>query len=222
MNQLSLSLALALSAMALAVQAEDRAGQDRYKSTAGQSTHAEKMRQSLDARIARASAGYEKAAKTSDESAQIVGLVSFSDRLTIAEVKHLRAACDCQVLELQRTIGETQMGWEVSAEQLSSEPYVQRIESEYRAHLEFVLGELEVELQREPADSPQSRYSRQKLAAFSSALAEARATGLKLNGVIFAAPPSGLAKIKSQAPVLAIEIMSGSQHAFAIPLEIYQ
>ena len=136
MNLLCLSLALVLSALALNAQAQNRAGQDRYKSTAGQSTHAEKMRQSIEARIARASAAYEKAAKSSDESAPIVGLVSFRERLTISDLKQLRAACGGQLLELQRTIGETQMGWEVSAEQLSSEPYVQRLEAETKERLE--------------------------------------------------------------------------------------
>jgi hypothetical protein len=222
MNLRSVSLALALSAMALHAQAEDRAGQDRYKSTAAQSAHADKMRQSIDARIARASAGYEKATKATDASAQLIGLVSFSERLTPAHLTQLRAACACQIVEVQRTIGETQMAWNASAEQLSSEPFMRNLESEYRAHLESVISELEVELKQEPSDSPQSRYSRQKLAAFSTALAEARSGGVKFNGVVFAATPTGLAAIKAQAPVLAIEIMTGSQRRFAIPLEIYQ
>jgi hypothetical protein len=221
MNLRPLLLAFALAAI-LDVHAQNRAGQDRYKTVAPQSAHAEKMQQSIDARIARASEGYEKAAKVADPAARIVGLVSLRERITLASLDQLRAACACQILAVQRTIGETQMGWGLTNEQLASATYMRNLEAEYKAQLESTIGDLEVELRQVPADSPQARYSRQKLAAFSNALAELRASGLMLNGVVFAATPPGLAKVRAQAPVLAIEIMTGTQQAFAIPLEIYQ
>ena len=114
------------------------------------------------------------------------------------------------------------MGWEVGAEQLSDPGFMRNLEAEYLAHLQDVIQEADVELRTAPPESPQSRYLRQKRAAFSTALAEAKADGLKFNGVVFTATTSGFEKIRTGASVLAIEILSGSQRAFAIPLEIYQ
>jgi hypothetical protein len=179
------------------------------------------MSRGVQERINRASLEYRALKLKGGSDEQVVALISLSSRIPLTRIRSVVEQCRCELLQVQRTVGELQVSINTSNAQLRQPSFASSLEHELLAFLEFRLTSLE--LNKKDARGLTLEFMQHEYAAVSEALAESKKKGASINGLLVRATPGGLESIFStlDGQILATEMVVGSARPFAIPLEIY-
>lgn len=186
-------------------------------------SHHERMKEGIAERIQRAQDNY-KIALQKKSSASEIALVSLSRRINVHELKDALRTCKCELLEIHRTVGETQMTFGSNNEAVADSLFEGKVSKDFIKQLKSSMTVIEAD-RRSFANEPASlRWVLQQQAAFSDALALTRQKGFLLNGFLIRADVENISTMQDKlgSLVLAIEFMQGSRRFFAIPLEVYR
>ena len=208
-----------LFAAGLPAQAYERVP-NQAKSLAAERPYAERMKEGIDERVQRADAWYAARLAEKAEGPQ-TALFSFSKRLDKDDLARLLDDCRCEVLQVQRTVGETQLSF--GAHDLSTDKqYFADLATQFEKYLMNSLTEMDADLKQ--ADDTSRRWTLQRYSAYSKALTALRTDGMTFNGLMVRGtlPAIDALRAKAQPRVLAVELVPGTKLPFAIPLEIYE
>jgi hypothetical protein len=162
-----------------------------------------------------------------DSAAKISGyniLISFSERVSLAAIRDIVRLCACEILELQLTVGETQMAFSIDPARINDRSLEKELTDELISNLKRHIATADAERTAKEYGPRHMAHAAQTHAAMSAALARTQESGIRFNGILIRSDASGLERVRQafQSSILAVEFSPKNIRAFAIPLEVYK
>ncbi len=223
MNRNCIALAVALLAMLHSAAARDLP-KEMLSTPAAEDSYEQRAQQSIARRLSRAQQQFEHAKREEASDTNKTALLSFNQTISLDKVLTVIDVCRCRLLEIHRTIGETQMSWGTSTARLADLRERTQLERDFISILERSLTDIDAEVPQVEPNSAHSRWLGQKREAFAATLTKVKANGFEVNGLTVQATIADLEEIRTRfaADLLAIEFMEGTARMFAIPLQLYR